>query len=183
MTNYRRSRRLPAGVLAALPVVQPHCLRRKMPHRMRWDDMETPLGSRDYAAVASAAGGGQPRGETVWGWSTRAGGAGSVTRPSAPRGENWLILTDCSNAFNTVKWTAVLAEAATCVPALTPFVAKYNSERPAPVFLQMDSGERLGIDCFSGVQQGDAMGPALFCMPLLPVLKRCLLYTSPSPRD
>ena len=89
--------------------------------------------------------------------------------------KNWLILTDCSDAFNTVKRTAVLAEAASCVPALTPFVAKYNSERPAPVFLQMDSGERLGIDCFSGVQQGDAMGPALFCI--------CLLYTSPSPRD
>ena len=134
--------------------------------------METPLGSRDYAAVASAAGGGQPRGETVWGWSTRAGGAGSVTRPSAPRGENWLILTDCSNAFNTVKWTAVLAEAATCVPALTPFVAKCYGERLAPVFFQMDSGERRRIDCSSGVQQGDATELALFCMPLLPVLKR-----------
>ena len=36
----------------------------------------------------------------------------------------------------------------------------------------MKSGERRKIDCSSGVQQGDAMGPALFCMPLLPVLKR-----------
>ncbi|CAN0328772.1 unnamed protein product, partial [Scytosiphon promiscuus] len=85
---------------------------------------------------------------------------------------NWLILTDCSNAFNTVKRTAVLAEAATCVPALTPFIAKCYGERPAPVFFQMDSGERRKIECSSGVQQGDAMGPALFCMPLLPVLKR-----------
>ena len=41
---------------------------------------------------------------------------------------NWLILTDCSNAFNTVKETAVLAEAATCVPALTPFIAKCYGE-------------------------------------------------------
>ena len=31
---------------------------------------------------------------------------------------NWLILTDCSNAFNTVKRTAMVAEAATFVPAL-----------------------------------------------------------------
>ena len=28
------------------------------------------------------------------------------------------------------------------------------------------------MDCSSGVQQGDAMGPALFCMPVLPVLTR-----------
>ena len=44
--------------------------------------------------------------------------------------------------------------------------------KTAPVFVQMDSGERRKIDCSSGVQQGDAMGPALFCLPLLPVLKR-----------
>ena len=37
---------------------------------------------------------------------------------------NLLILSDCSNAFNTVKRAVVLAEAATCVPALTLFVAK-----------------------------------------------------------
>ena len=42
----------------------------------------------------------------------------------------------------------------------------------APVFFQMESGERRKINCSSGVPQGDAMGPALFCMPLLPVLKR-----------
>ncbi|CAN0538202.1 unnamed protein product, partial [Scytosiphon promiscuus] len=32
--------------------------------------------------------------------------------------------------------------------------------------------ERRNIDCSSGLQQGYTMGPALFCMPLLPVLKR-----------
>ena len=35
-----------------------------------------------------------------------------------------LIVTDCSNAVNTVKRTAVLTAGATWVPALTPFVAK-----------------------------------------------------------
>ena len=75
---------------------------------------------------------------------------------------HWLILTDCSNAFSPVKRTAVLTEAATCVPALTPLVAKCFGERSAPVFFQMDSGERRKIDCPSGVQQGDVMGPALF---------------------
>ena len=86
--------------------------------------------------------------------------------------KNWLILADCSYAFNTVKRTAMLAEASTCVPALTPFVAKCYGEMSAPVFFQMESGERRKIDCSSGVQQGDAMLPAFFCMPLLPVLKR-----------
>ena len=86
--------------------------------------------------------------------------------------KNWITLTDCSNVFSAVKRTAVLAEAATYVPALTPFVAKCYGERSAPVFFQMDSGERRRIDCSSGVQQGNAMGPALFSMPLLPVLKR-----------
>ena len=42
--------------------------------------------------------------------------------------KNGLILTNCSNAFNTVKRTAILAEAATCVPALTPFVVKCYGE-------------------------------------------------------
>ena len=86
--------------------------------------------------------------------------------------KSWLIFTDCSNTFNKVKRTAVLAAVATCVPAYTPFVAKCYGERSAPVFLQMDSGERRKMDCYSEVQQEDAMGPALFCMPLLPVLKR-----------
>ncbi|CAN0436358.1 unnamed protein product, partial [Laminaria digitata] len=36
----------------------------------------------------------------------------------------------------------------------------------------MGSGERRKIDCSGGVQEGDAVRPALFCMPLLPVLKR-----------
>ena len=40
------------------------------------------------------------------------------------------------------------------------------------MFFQMDSGERTKLECSRGVQQGDAMGPALFCLPLRPVLTR-----------
>ena len=47
--------------------------------------------------------------------------------------KNWLILNDCSNAFSTLKRTAMLAEAATCVPALTPFVSKCYCEMFASV--------------------------------------------------
>ena len=46
--------------------------------------------------------------------------------------KHWLNLADCFNAFNTVKRTAMLAEAAACVPALTPFVAKCHGEISAP---------------------------------------------------
>lgn len=88
---------------------------------------------------------------------------------------NWPILTDYCNAFNTVKQTVVFAESVTCVPALTPFIVKcYNTrERLDPLFFQMNSGKISKIDCSSGVQQGDAMGPPLLCMPLLSVPK-CL---------
>ena len=97
----------------------------------------------------------------------------SATRPTASRGEKlWLILADCSNVFKAVKRTAVLTGVGTCVPVLTPVVAKCYGERFAPMFFQMDSGERRKIDCSSGAPQGDAVGPALFCMPLLPVLNR-----------
>ncbi|CAN0567638.1 unnamed protein product, partial [Laminaria digitata] len=36
----------------------------------------------------------------------------------------------------------------------------------------MDSGETRTIACSSGVQQGDPMGPAMFCLALRPGLKR-----------
>ena len=75
---------------------------------------------------------------------------------------NWLVITDCSNAFNTVKRTASLAEVANRVPAFTPFVAKCYGTRPADVFFRMDSRETRTIPCSSGVQQGDPMGPSLF---------------------
>lgn len=69
----------------------------------------------------------------------------------------------------------MLAEAATCVPALTPLIAKCYGERPSPMFLPRrirGTGVRstVPVEC----TQGDAMGPALSCMALLPVLKALL---------
>ncbi|CAM9601111.1 unnamed protein product, partial [Laminaria digitata] len=85
---------------------------------------------------------------------------------------NWVVLTDCSNAFNTVKRTAVLEVVANCVPALTPLVSKCNGTRQADVFSRMDSGETRTIAFSCGVQQGDPMGPAMFCLSLRPGLQR-----------
>lgn len=85
--------------------------------------------------------------------------------------KTWLILTDCPNS--AVKRTAVLAEVAICVPALSRFVDNCSGDISAPpVLFQIDSGERRKIDCSSRVQQGVATGPALVCIPLLSVLKR-----------
>ena len=85
---------------------------------------------------------------------------------------NLPVITDCPNAFNTVTMTVVLAEVVNCASAFMPFVAKCYDTRPADVFCRVDSGETRMIPCSSSVQEGDPMGPALFC------LKTCLLYTS-----
>ncbi|CAM9349249.1 unnamed protein product, partial [Laminaria digitata] len=88
---------------------------------------------------------------------------------------NWLVLTDGPFAFNTVKRTAVLEEVANCVPSLMPSVAKCYGTipcSPADVFFRVDSEETRTIACSSGVQQGDPMGPAIFCLALRPGLKR-----------
>ena len=66
----------------------------------------------------------------------------------------------------------MLEQAAACTPALTGFVAKRYGERPASVFFQMDSGETTKLECSRGVQQEDSVGPAMFCLPLWPVLTR-----------
>ena len=58
---------------------------------------------------------------------------------------------DGSNAFNSVKRTAVLEEAAHRVPALTKLVAKCYGTGPADVFFLMDSGGTRASACSSGV--------------------------------
>lgn len=64
---------------------------------------------------------------------------------------------DESNTFITDNRKAGLAEVATHVPVLTPFVTKCVRDKPADVFLRMRSGEHLTTDCSSGVQQGDLL--------------------------
>ena len=85
---------------------------------------------------------------------------------------NCIAQTDASNAFNSVLRNPMLEKVAACTPALTEFVVTCCDERPTSVLFKMDSGERTKLECSRVVQQGDAMGPALFCMPLRPVLMR-----------
>lgn len=85
---------------------------------------------------------------------------------------DWIIQTDASNVFNSVLRKPVLEQVAACTPVLTGFVAKWYGERSASVFFQIDSGERTKLQCSHGVQQGDALGSTLLCLPLWPVLTR-----------
>ena len=134
-----------------------------MPAGLREHDTEEAHHRRGDATVAAAVGG-QPRSEAVWG--RRTGGVEHVGLRARTLHEtgNWLVLTDCSNAFNTVKRKAVLGEAANCVPALTLFVTKCYGTRLADVFFRMESEETRTIACSNGVQQGHPMGPAVFCL-------------------
>ncbi|CAN0583978.1 unnamed protein product, partial [Laminaria digitata] len=53
--------------------------------------------------------------------------------------------------------------------AVTGQVQRHKTTRRV---FQMDTGVARTIACSSGVQQGDPMGPAMFCLALRPGLKR-----------
>ena len=120
----------------------------------------------------TTAGGGQPRSETFWSRSTRGGGTGSATRKNTSRGKQ---LADPHRLLQRIQHSEADCYASggshLRAGAYTVRGKLLRRDVCARVF-QMESGERRKIHCSSGVQQGDAMGPALFCMPLLPVLKR-----------
>ena len=65
--------------------------------------METSPCGRDHAAVATASGGDQPRGETVLAQTQRGAEQVMLRARVHHEAKYCLILTDCSNAFNTVK--------------------------------------------------------------------------------
>eukprot|EP00903_Cladosiphon_okamuranus_P018719 g17232.t1 len=83
---------------------------------------------------------------------------------------HWVIQTDCSNAFNTAKRMAIMAQAAKSTPDLVGYIARCYDEVTAKAIFKMDSGERRTIECKSGVQQGGGMGPPLFCFVLVPIV-------------
>src|SRR6201996_7829045 len=75
-----------------------------------------------------------------------------------------LVKLDFSNAFNTVRRDSVLNAVATRLPDLYRFC---NSAYCSPSTLQF--GERL-IASQEGVQQGNPLGPLLFCLIIQPIL-------------
>lgn len=90
--------------------------------------------------------------------------------------KHWLALTDCSNAINTVIWTAVTRGGGRLRVGTYTFRPQMRRRDTCTRVLPdgLGSGESRNMDCCSGgVQQTETMGPALLsCIPLLPVLKR-----------
>ena len=59
---------------------------------------------------------------------------------------HWVVQTDYSNAFNTAKRTAIMAQAAKSTPDLVGYIVRCYDEIPAKAIYQMDSGERRAIE-------------------------------------
>ena len=62
----------------------------------------------------------------------------------------WIIQTDYTNAFNSVKRTAIIKGAAKSVPDLAGFIAKCYDGIAATAVYEMDSGERNTLECYTG---------------------------------
>ena len=77
------------------------------------------------------------------------------------------VKLDFTNAFNSIRRDCVLEAVARDFPDLLPYVlAAYGS----PSILWM--GDRA-LSSEEGVQQGDPLGPLLFCLTIQPLLKGC----------
>uniref|UniRef100_A0A0G4I9I0 Reverse transcriptase domain-containing protein n=1 Tax=Chromera velia CCMP2878 TaxID=1169474 RepID=A0A0G4I9I0_9ALVE len=78
---------------------------------------------------------------------------------------------DAQNAFNTADRQQIMDEVYTHFPEIYTFLMFFYGSR-TPTFFQKDTGETKVIFSEEGVQQGDVMGPTLFCIGLKPVLDR-----------
>ena len=75
-----------------------------------------------------------------------------------------LVKLDFSNAFNTIRRDAVLNAVAVRLPELYRFCSSAYRGQSTLAF-----GDKL-IRSQEGVQQGDPLGPLLFCLTILPIL-------------
>jgi hypothetical protein len=71
-----------------------------------------------------------------------------------------LLKVDYSNAFNSIRRDCIMEAAATHIPEWLPYI-KSSYEAPSALFY----GSHV-ISSSEGVQQGDPLGPALFCLTL-----------------
>lgn len=91
---------------------------------------------------------------------------------------NWIIQTGASDEMNSVLRNPMLEQMTACAPALSGFVAKWYGERPVSDFFQMHSEIRIKLESSRRINKRNAVGPALFCLPLRLVLMRFREKTS-----
>lgn len=84
---------------------------------------------------------------------------------SMPR-DNIIVKLDFANAFNTVRRDAMLSAVSELVPEIFPFCSSVYQVVP-----ELKFGNRLVPSC-EGIQQGDPLGPLLFCLTLHPILNK-----------
>ena len=76
---------------------------------------------------------------------------------------------DFTNAFNAIRRDSLLECVLLTAPGIYPFVhAAYTCE------FSLFYGDEILLSA-EGVQQGDPLGPLLFCMVTLPLLSQCQL--------
>lgn len=80
------------------------------------------------------------------------------------------VALDLSNAFNEVQRSVFFEELRIHFPALVPFVSSMYTN-PAELLVSF-ADEKLTLQSCEGTQQGDPMGPFLFCLGLHRVLRK-----------
>ena len=65
-----------------------------------------------------------------------------------------------------------MAQVAKVIPGLVGYIARCYDEIPAKAIYKTDSGERRVIECKSGVQEENGMGPPLFCFVIIPTVSK-----------
>ncbi len=81
-----------------------------------------------------------------------------------------LVQIDFRNAFNTVERRTIIEKTKLHLPDIYPYIQSSYGQK---INLYMNMGNRVQeIKCCQGVQQGDTLGPLLFCLAIHETTKR-----------
>ncbi|CAN0044830.1 unnamed protein product, partial [Choristocarpus tenellus] len=75
----------------------------------------------------------------------------------------WVISLDGRNAFNSIRCSAFIQALPETLPGLLPYVSKVYGNTRNLRFLLDEGGTKI-LPSRSGTQQGDPLGPLLYCM-------------------